>query len=521
MFHYIWKSSGRPVSGVIYDCYKSSKKTYRQCCRSAIHSRSNQKTNLISKLYNNRKKAKVWNLIRQSKKRKPSENVIGVSKFVDYYAHEFSGSNNNTEYIEFASQEVHNKYLELHNMSMNGFKNCNISTYQIRQFVQKLKGNTAPGCDGISTEHLKFAMKSKLALHLSNLLTICVKFGVVPDNFNKGILVPILKRNTLDPSVASSYRPVTLSVTFSKLLDLHILDQCKSHQLSDAQFGFIPGRSTGMATALAYDTGAYCVAKGSTVYYASLDVEGAFDFLPHVIIMEKTINIISDHLWFLLYNCYLNMHIQIKWQGHLSQNISVQCGTKQGGLCSTFIFNLFYQNLVDTLQKAKCGVRIGSNNYNCFCNADDILVCSTTVTGLQYLINTATEYVQKHGLNFNSNKTSCMIMGGNPFTSLPHWNIDGQPLQIVKNLRYLGTDFGDLSGTAHCSNRNTASTKAFYGLMRAGIKYPELDSNIVVNIFRSTVQSVTQFGCHSIFVSKRNMLELNKLQGKFVKNGLT
>ena len=86
---------------------------------------------------------------------------------------------------------------------MNGFKNCSISTYQIRQFVQKLKGNTAPGCDGISTEHLKFAMKSKLVLHLSNLFTICVKFGVVPDNFNKGVLVPVLKRNTLDPSVAS------------------------------------------------------------------------------------------------------------------------------------------------------------------------------------------------------------------------------------------------------------------------------------------------------------------------------
>ena len=63
----------------------------------------------------------------------------------------------------------------------------------------------------------------------------------------------------------------------------------------------------------------------------------------------------------------------------------------------------------------------------------------------------------------------------------------------------------------------TASTRAFYSLMRAGIKYPELDSNIVVNIFRSTVQSVSQFGCHSIFVSKRNMLQLNKLQGKCVK----
>ena len=74
---------------------------------------------------------------------------------MDYYAHKFNGSNNSTEYIEFAGQDVHNKYLELHYMSMNGFKNYSISTYQIRQFVQKLKGNTAPGCDGISTEHPK------------------------------------------------------------------------------------------------------------------------------------------------------------------------------------------------------------------------------------------------------------------------------------------------------------------------------------------------------------------------------
>ena len=34
------------------------------------------------KLYNNCKQAKVWNLIRQSKKRKPSENVIGVTKWI-------------------------------------------------------------------------------------------------------------------------------------------------------------------------------------------------------------------------------------------------------------------------------------------------------------------------------------------------------------------------------------------------------------------------------------------------------
>ena len=35
------------------------------------------------------------------------------------------------------------------------------------------------------------------------------------------------------------------------------------------------------------------------------------------------------------------MHIQIKWQGHLRQNISGQCGTKQSRLCSTLILMYF------------------------------------------------------------------------------------------------------------------------------------------------------------------------------------
>ena len=101
------------------------------------------------------------------------------------------------------------------------------------------------------------------------------------------------------------------------------------------------------------------------------------------------------------------MHIQSKWQGHLSQNIS--CGIKQGGLCSTFIFNLFYQNLVDTQKKTQCGVRIGT--YNCFCYAEYIVVCSTTVTGLLIL------QLKTYRRMVLINKTSCME--GNPITSLP------------------------------------------------------------------------------------------------------
>ena len=130
--------------------------------------------------------------------------------------------------------------------------------------MKKLKNTSTPGCDGITTEHLKYALDSKLPLCLCVLFSLCVRTGITPDKFNMEIMVSVLKKTTLDPGCAANYRPITISVTLSKILDLHIFDRCKDHALSDAQFGFVQGRSTDMATAVTHDVGAYCVAKGSS-----------------------------------------------------------------------------------------------------------------------------------------------------------------------------------------------------------------------------------------------------------------
>ena len=91
------------------------------------------------------------------------------------------------------------------------------------------------------------------------------------------LLIPILKKKNLDPSIPSNYRPITLSVSISKILENFILDCRGDYKPSEAQFAFIEGRSTQMAKAIAHDIGTFCNANGSTVYYCSLDIEGAFD----------------------------------------------------------------------------------------------------------------------------------------------------------------------------------------------------------------------------------------------------
>ena len=81
------------------------------------------------------------------------------------------------------------------------------------------------------------------------------------------------------------------------------------------------------------------------------------------------------------------MTFSLKWNGNITENIAIGRGTRQGRLTSPMIFNLFYEVLITELNNLECGTRIGSENYNIFAYADDILLIGTTVTGLQTLID--------------------------------------------------------------------------------------------------------------------------------------
>ena len=91
------------------------------------------------------------------------------------------------------------------------------------------------------------------------IFTLCLRFGVVPTSFTSGLLIPLLKKPTCDPSVPKNYRPIIVYKAFSKILEMYTLDECGCHDFEDAQFGFVPGRGTNMAISVTRDVISYCV----------------------------------------------------------------------------------------------------------------------------------------------------------------------------------------------------------------------------------------------------------------------
>ena len=68
------------------------------------------------------------------------------------------------------------------------------------------------------------------------------KHGFVPDDFGKGLCVPLLKDRSGDHSALDNYRPITLSLVLSKVFEYCLLHKFFPNLYSsELQFGFKKG----------------------------------------------------------------------------------------------------------------------------------------------------------------------------------------------------------------------------------------------------------------------------------------
>ena len=244
-------------------------------------------------------------------------------------------------------------------------------------------------------------------------------------------------------------------------------------------------------------------------YLCSLDAEGAYDQIPHAVLFDCA-DALPDACWRVMLNWYTNLEAKVKWNNQLCDSISISKG--QGGLSSPAMFNMFYNPVVDKLNPVKSGIVFGNQCYNALCYVDDLMVMSTTVTGLQLLIDTAVKHITERGLLFNPTKTECYINGKNPFVSRPKWYIG---LKITDKIKYLGVTLDIKRGLSHVELRISKANKAFYSLQSAGL-YSNLSAPLTsVNVYKTAVQSGLLYGCGAIDISKANIFNLEKQQGKY------
>ena len=94
---------------------------------------------------------------------------------------------------------------------------------EVEHALKCLKFKRSGGPDNLLPEHLRYCGPALYKLALQGVNSIC-DLELIPDCFKHGIIVPAFKGKCKDPLLVNSYRGITLTTVFAKVLENLLLN---------------------------------------------------------------------------------------------------------------------------------------------------------------------------------------------------------------------------------------------------------------------------------------------------------
>jgi len=405
--HNLWKSVGSPRSGDSFNLMRDAKYKYKLAIRDAasqFESRFDDDllVSYLDKDYNTF--WKLWKNKVQTKRTNVNTSQIGGKCDDQSIANAFADYCNNSVSNNCADN---NSYI--FDISSENLVDWLFGTDDVDRVIRSLKHGKAAGLDGISVEHLTYSHPSLIS-HLRKLFNLIMQHGYVPKHFGSGVVVPILKDRLGDVSSLDNYRAITISNIISKVFESCLLEKFGDFLTShDLQFGFKKGLGCQNAIFTVQQVTSYFTKHGSTVYFSALDASKAFDRVNHSKLFDKMIERNVPHCFIrVLHNWYSKLVSVVKWNGVFSYPFSVYCGVRQGGVLSPLLFNIYVDDLIHQLEASNYGCYVFGKFFGCIMYADDLLLLSASVTGLQQMLHICHSFAQLNDIIFNHKKI-CMF----------------------------------------------------------------------------------------------------------------
>lgn len=189
---------------------------------------------------------------------------------------------------------------------------------------------------------------------------------------------------------------------------------------------------------------------GSRVYVCLYDLQKAFDSVEYPVLLEKLFDAgVNGKMWRLLENWYESCSCQVKLEGRLSDNFSVERGVKQGSVLSPALFLLVMDPLLRQLQVSGVGLSINNFYAGGFLHADDIRTLATSEASLRHQIELVKVFADQNLLKLNISNCELVLFSKQASSStLPVCEVDGSVLPAGDTRKCLGYWWkGDLSAS--------------------------------------------------------------------------
>ena len=105
------------------------------------------------------------------------------------------------------------------------------------------------------------------------------------------------------------------------------------------------------------------------------------------------------------------------------------------------MFNIYVDDLTVSLEHSANGCYVSGNFLGCIMYADDLLLLSASVSGLQNMLDICYSYGVDNYITVNHKKSVCVMAGYNRPKSVAHLYLGNMRLEWADSLKYLGIMF--------------------------------------------------------------------------------
>ena len=317
---------------------------------------------------------------------------------------------------------------------------------EIEKLINKLPNKTSKGHDDISNVLLK-RLKPAVCEPLEMIFNKSIEEGVFPDEMKNADVLPLYKSK--EKFLVNNYRPISLLVTISKLLEKIVYTRtygflCETDQLYQSQYGFRSGHSC---------ENAICELIGSIVKHKEqkqtsigvfIDLSKAFDTLNHSMLLDKMekYGIRGPTLdWFRSYlsNRYMRVRCVSNTTGQMTYSTyhKLDYGTPQGSCLGPLLFLIYINDLHQSIEYC---------NIILFADDTTLIHGHKSLKFLKWMIEEdlkrMTDWFNANQLTINLDKTECILFPLNTVQSKLEeiqLTINDKHLKSTNCTKFLGT----------------------------------------------------------------------------------
>ena len=448
-----------------------------------------------------------WNHFKS--KRKVAGESISPQNFFEYFRNISTNCNDN-----FSNPSV-SQYVQENNCvnpAVYSELDKEFTQEELLASIKNLKGGKASGCDNLLYEYVieTFDILGNVWVKLFNAI---FSSGHFPEKWTEGVIIPLHKKGNRDD--VNNYRGITLLSCLGKIFTSVLNERLKSWSadndiITDAQFGFKEKHSTIDAIFALHSIITKYVTGGRRLYCAFIDFQKAFDRIYLDGLWFKLLKLgVNGRMLRILISMYNNVRSCVKHKNIITEYFSCSVGLRQGEILSPILFNIFVNDLEMKLQQnVEGGITIDDINMFLLFYADDTVILSETIQGLQESLNNLYDYCNEWNLKVNVEKTQTLVFRkSGHIKSNEKWYYGNELLVNTDHFNYLGVIVSYTgSFSKHINNLSKKGLKSLYALSsKLNCYIRNLDVSILLNLFDSHVASVLNYGCeiwgfHNVYI---------------------